>query len=302
MSIASFKRVEDYIVDWIKDYTKNAGIKTLVINLSGDVDSALVALLCNKTKIPTLCVNTPCNSPKEFKRSKNLAKEFNLKTVLIDLKTLCRDITDQVSFHLYNSRVPYLTEENSRLELSINALKSGLRAPILSYISKTTNGIVVGTDNRNEYNLIRYYDKYACVDINPIADLFKSEIYELFAYITGIKVGWIDSTSCRSAAFGPDAAMDIYDAEISTDYWGPSNYSNDVNLTYDEIEWADRQNIRTSIVENDKDPVRDLAWQAYSARQRKVIAKIHALEKNSRHKYNPNLPICNIRNIPGLVR
>ena len=59
MAILNLAGTANHISNWIKDYATKAGIKTLVVGLSGGVDSALVALLCKKTNLPLVCVNMP---------------------------------------------------------------------------------------------------------------------------------------------------------------------------------------------------------------------------------------------------
>ncbi len=316
MSITNLERTEKYIVKWIKDYAKNAGIKTLIVGLSGGIDSALVALLCKKTRIPTLCVNMPCHSSSfSYDRARSFAEEFKLDLIKIDLTQAHESITNQVDVfdvHADTTDLPrcwgsILTKEGVGNPIAVGGLRSCLRAPTLNYLSNATKGIIVGTGNRSEDGLIRYFNKFGdgCVDISPIADLFKGEVYELFAYMAGITTNLHFPGSEVATNVGPDAAVAIYEATPTADLWGPDGGHQDedeLGLSYDEIEWADRQNMHNGIVESNEDPVKNTAWQAYSARQRQVIAKMHGLEKTSRHKYNPNLPVCQVRGVPGLVR
>ena len=283
--INSLENTQKHIVNWIKTYADNAGIKTLVVGLSGGVDSALVALLCKETGIDTICVNMPCNSSgSAFERASNFAKEQGLRLLKIDLTNAHKHIIDEYSNNkLYSA----ITEE------ALGGLSSCLRAPTLSFLALTTKGIIVGTGNRSEDNLIRYFQKFGdgCVDMSPIADLFKSEVYELFAYMADIS--------------NNPAAKAIHDATPTADLWGPDAGHEDeseLGMSYDEIEWGDRENMKNGIIINDEDPVKHSAWLGYSLRQREVIAKMHQLEKISRHKYNSNLPVCELRNIDGLVR
>jgi len=60
--------------------------------------------------------------------------------------------------------------------------------------------------------------------------------------------------------------------------------------------------IPVGIVTSELDPSKHIAWMGYSGRQREVVAQMHQLEKASRHKYNPNLPICELRSKLDLVR
>lgn len=312
MSILDLQKTADHITNWIKDYATNAGIKTLVLGLSGGVDSALVALLCKRTKMPVVCVNMPCHSSDSaFNRAAAFADSYELPLVKIDLSTAHDVVYDQAK----KAEIPNFDPNR---QLAVGGLRSCLRAPTLSFFANATGGLIVGTGNRSEDNLTRYFQKYGdgCVDISPIADLFKKEVYELFAFL---------SANTHKTGVIPKSAMDIYNAKPTADLWGPDSGQEDekeLGITYDDIEWADRENMRTQyvlaigpaltghtiptktlgIVENEADPAKHPAWLGYTGHQRIVIARMHALEKASRHKINASLPVCRVREVDGLVR
>lgn len=306
MTIVNLEKTEKYIVNWIRDYANNAGIKTLVVGLSGGVDSALVALLCKETGLPTLCVNMPCHSSSfSHDRAKAFAEEWDLSFTVVDLSESHESIMSQIKYEPLNESKQTITEEGLKNPIAVGGLRSCLRAPTLSFFALATTGLIMGTGNRSEDNLTRYFQKFGdgCVDICPIADLFKSEVYELFAHMAKLQTEQI--------AMGSSASAAIYNATPTADLWGPdANHEDEseLGISYDEIEWADRQNEQTDmgdggIVVSREDPTKHRAWQAYTGRQRKVIAKMHAIEKATRHKYNPNLPVCKVRDgVKGLVR
>ena len=307
--INDLNKTSKHIIKWIKDYANNAGIKTLIVGLSGGIDSALVALLCKKTGITTLCVNMPCNSSSSaYDRAQAFANEQNLTLLKVDLTSSHESIYEQyrVAFVISPGNAVFSRE-------SLGGLSSCLRAPTLSFLALSTKGLIIGTGNRSEDNLTRYYQKFGdgCVDISPIADLFKSEVYELYKYmalnedavLSGIFSGTMSDDGWPENEL--PASIAIYRATPTADLWGPDGGHEDeseLGISYDEIEWADRENMRCSIVTNDENPMSNSAWLGYSGRQKEVIAKMHQLEKISRHKHNPNLPVCEIRTIEGLVR
>lgn len=307
--IKDLERTEKHIVNWIKEYAENAGIQALVVGLSGGIDSALTALLCKKTGIPTVCVALPCHSSGfSLERAKKFAVEQNLKLATIHLDHSYDSVMAQVEA-LEVSRKTGIDEMGLIGKHATGGFRSCLRAPVLSYFALASRGLVVGTGNRSEDNLIRYFQKFGdgCVDISPIADLFKSEIYELFAHMTGLTNTVRDNGVCF--AEGPQASADIYVATPTADLWGEGGGQTDeeeLGITYDEVEWADRQNEITKlqhqkpIVTDQGDPAKHPAWLGYTGRQREVIAKVHQMEKISRHKHNPALPVCPIRD-RGLV-
>ena len=313
--ILDLDKTKKYIVNWIKNYAENAGINTLVVGLSGGIDSALVALLCKETGLPTVCVNMPCHSSgSSYERAKNFAEEQNLNFMTVDLTSAYDSILMQMT---EDKRAKSLTNEGMNNPVALGGLRSCLRAPTLSYVALATHGLIMGTGNRSEDNLIRYFQKYGdgCVDVSPIADLFKSEVYELFYHMTGmtsetrtnVNAGEADTVEVYH---GPPAAVAIFMATPTADLWGPDGNQTDedeLGISYDEIEWADRQNMLTGslgtpIIIDDGDPTKHKSWMGYTARQRFVIAKVHQLEKISRHKHNPSLPVCEVRQEPGLVQ
>ncbi len=306
MSIINLPRTAEYITDWIKNYLTKAGIKTQILGLSGGIDSALVALLCKRTGFPLLCVNMPCHSSDSaWNRASLFANEFGLNLSKIDLSAAHESIYNQATADNFGLS-PDFPHGSLRLPIAVGGLRSGLRAPLLAYYANATKGIVMGTGNRSEDNLTRYFQKVGdgCVDISPIADLFKSEVRELFAYLTTSNITNIVAPSAQA----------ILDAKPSADLWGPDQGQEDekeLGMSYDDIEWADRENERTAphnyldgkgIVEFEADPAKHHAWLGYTGHQRMIIAKIYAMEKTSRHKINSNLPVCRVRKIEGLVR
>ena len=307
MSIVNAEKTANYISKWISDYATKAGAKALVLGLSGGIDSALVALLCKATKFPLVCVNMPCHSSASaFNRAEAFAKEQNIRLFKVDLSDAHKVINDQFNASGLNfqSDIPYDWESKG----SAGALRSCLRAPTLSFLAHATNGIIMGTGNRSEDHITRYYQKFGdgCVDISPIADLFKSEVYELFEFLCQDKNGTM-----------APGAQAIYDAKPSADLWGADAGQEDekeLGISYDEEEWGDRENMRTEkkgygifkdkpgIIFDESDPAKHSAFVGYTARQKEVIAKMWSMEKSSRHKENPALPVCKVRDAGDMVK
>lgn len=318
MSVINAQRTADHISNWIKDYADKAGINTLVLGLSGGIDSALVALLCKRTGKNLICVNMPCHSSNSaYLRASNFAREFELNLTKVDISSAHEVIIEQAKA----ANFPF--DKNLNDPIAVGGLRSCLRTPILSYFANAYKGLIVGTGNRSEDNIIRYFQKYGdgCVDISPISDLFKSEVYELFEFLAK-KIHF--DLNCHDPMYGgtggkffPTYAKDIYDAKPTADLWGADSGQEDekeLGISYDEIEWADRENMRTIINSNspkvntpgiifdDRDPTKHPKFFQYTGRQQQVIAKMHQLEKISRHKVNANLPCCRVREVEGLVK
>ena len=164
-----------FIVDWIKNYKDTNNIDGLVVGVSGGIDSALTSTLCGLSGIKTLCLNMPIKQKEDqYIRAKRhiewLMEKFeNIQTIDIDLTNV---------FFEFRSTV----EKNSSTnKLALANTRSRIRMMTLYYYATINNSIVVGTGNKVEDFGIGFYTKYGDggVDISPIADLMKSEIFEI---------------------------------------------------------------------------------------------------------------------------
>tara|TARA_B100001287_G_scaffold261583_1_gene250752 strand:- start:2202 stop:2987 length:786 start_codon:yes stop_codon:yes gene_type:complete len=165
----------ELIVNWIKNYKKNNHINGLIVGVSGGIDSALTSTLCGLTGIKTLCLNMPIKQKKnQFKRAKNhikwLEKKYkNVNSIEVELSEV---------FDVFKSAVDINLPKN---KLALANSRSRIRMMTLYYYATIDNSIVVGTGNKIEDFGIGFYTKYGDggVDISPIADLMKSEVFEL---------------------------------------------------------------------------------------------------------------------------
>ncbi len=169
----------NHIVDWIKDYQNKNKIKGLVIGVSGGIDSALTSTLCALTGLKTLCLNMPIRQRKEqFDRASEhiswLKNKFeNVNSINVDLTPF---------FEKFKSIVD---TDTGNYELALANSRSRMRMLTLYYYAGISNSIVVGTGNKVEDFGIGFYTKYGDggVDISPIADLMKSEVYALSKHL-----------------------------------------------------------------------------------------------------------------------
>ncbi len=164
-----------FIVDWIKNYKETNNLNGFVVGVSGGVDSALTSTLCALSGIKTLCLNMPIKQKEEqYLRAKKhiqwLKKKFvNVESIDIDLTKV---------FNQFKLSV----ENNSSMnKLALANTRSRIRMMTLYYYATINNSIVVGTGNKVEDFGVGFYTKYGDggVDISPIADLMKSEVFEL---------------------------------------------------------------------------------------------------------------------------
>ena len=209
--IIDYKNLSEEIQNWITNYVNNHNIKTLVIGVSGGIDSAVVSTLCAKTGIPTIAVGMPLNSKPENTRLSNLQLDFLSK---LNVKTFEYDLTK--TFNSFEGLMP----EFFNSDLSIANSKSRMRMMTLYHIATNVKGIVVGTGNKVEDFGVGFYTKYGDggVDISPIADLYKTEVRELGRYL--------------------GVPQEIINATQTDGLWDDDrNDEEQIGATYEELEW-----------------------------------------------------------------
>ena len=174
-------RIKDYeklkfdIDRWLKDYYYFHAIKSFVVGVSGGIDSAVVSTLCAETGLPTYILTMPLHSKEEntelsdLHASKLVEKYRNVTIVNVDLS------------NTYDAFMDTVYEGFTDCKLANANTKSRLRMVTLYQVAGSVGGIVVGTGNKVEDYGIGFYTKYGDggVDIAPIADLYKSEVWEL---------------------------------------------------------------------------------------------------------------------------
>jgi NAD+ synthase len=178
--IHDYDDLEDRIVKWISDYCIcYPSIKSLVVGISGGIDSSVVSTLCALTGMPTYVVGMPINQLENQECLSDahgnwLTGKFNnvefIKTDMSQvydsfLQTIANDIGERFATNK-------LAQANTR---------SRFRMVTLYQIAAATNGIVVGTGNKVEDYGVGFYTKYGDggIDIAPIADLYKTEVWRL---------------------------------------------------------------------------------------------------------------------------
>ena len=163
----------DKITSWIKNYCAENKIESLVVGISGGIDSSVVSTLCALTNLEVYAVSMPINQIKSqhdlsLDHGNWLTENYkNVHHLTIDLSSL------------YNYFHKSLSSFES--EHAFANSKSRLRMVTLHHISGSSKGIVVGTGNKVEDFGVGFYTKYGDggVDISPIADCNKSEVWEL---------------------------------------------------------------------------------------------------------------------------
>ena len=210
----SDKKIE-HISNWIKKYILSLQFTSpsLIIGVSGGIDSAVTSTLCCKTGFKTIAVSMPIkqNSSQHDLSIKHLdwlnANFNNVDTMIIEL--------DDV----FKSFEKTMTNFNNKLAFANS--RSRLRMVTLYQIAQANNGIVVGTGNKVEDFGVGFYTKYGDggVDISPIADCTKTDVWNI-----GKSLGIIN---------------EIIEAAPTDGLWDDSrNDESQLGLTYKQIEEA----------------------------------------------------------------
>ena len=173
-------RIEDYevlrnrIVEWIRNYAESNGIKSLVVGVSGGIDSAVTSTLAAETGLMTYCIGMPLLQKEEQENLSDIHLDW-LGDTYWDTKTEKFDLTD--TFQVFEKTMRSYGKD----KLALANSRSRLRMVTLYQVAQTVGGIVVGTGNKGEDYGIGFYTKYGDggVDIAPIADLYKTEVWEL---------------------------------------------------------------------------------------------------------------------------
>lgn len=165
------KNIKQNLMSFLKEEVLKTGLKKVTLGLSGGLDSAVVAVLCKEVFDDNLnCVLMPSqySSKSSVEDAIELCKKFGIKHEIVSIEPM-------LSAYLKNM------DENS---LRIGNFSARLRMSVLYDISARENSLVVGTSNKSEL-LLGYgtiFGDLACA-INPIGDIYKSDLFELAKYL-----------------------------------------------------------------------------------------------------------------------
>ena len=254
------EKVAEYIISWLKQYAENAKVNGFVVGISGGIDSALTSTLCAKTGFPTLCVEMPIHQAEsQVNRGKEHIKQ--LKSKFSNVSDVKIDLTS--TFEDFKNVVPEI-ETSAKVDLSLANTRARLRMTSLYYLAGINGFLVAGTGNKVEDFGVGFYTKYGDggVDLSPIADLMKSEVYELAAFL--------------------DVPNSIQKAQPTDGLFGDSRTDEDqLGASYDELEWA-------MIMQNEGKTEND-----FKGRKLEVFKIYSRLNRINQHKMIP-IPVCEI--------
>ena len=184
--ITDYEVLKGRIVDWIKDYYyMQSSLESLVVGVSGGIDSAVVASLCAETGLPTYVVAMPLNSKHQNTElsdlhTKQLEEKYdNVTRVQVELSSVYESLLHSIQW--WSEAQHFEKKEFTSDELTLANTKARIRMVTLYQIAGSKKGIVIGTGNKVEDYGIGFFTKHGdgAVDIAPIADLYKTEVWEL---------------------------------------------------------------------------------------------------------------------------
>lgn len=254
------EKVVKHIVNWLKEYATNAKMDGFVVGVSGGIDSAVTSTLCAQTGMRTLCVEMPIH---QAMSQINRAKEHieNLQRKFSNVSALEVDLTPV--FETFKSQAPQV-EVNPLSDLSLANTRARLRMTTLYYFAGLHRYLVAGTGNKVEDFGVGFYTKYGDggVDLSPIADLMKSEVYQIGQFL--------------------QLSQSILKAKPTDGLFGDDRSDEDqLGASYDELEWAMLQDEKGKTINN------------FSGREQVVFSIYKRLNSANRHKMKP-IPICEI--------
>jgi len=256
------EKVTEHLVKWLKDYAVTARVKGYVIGVSGGIDSAVTSTLCAMTGLDVLCVEMPVHQHLDHvtraqEHIKQLKEQFN------NVREVRSDLTPV--FDTFVAAMPAATN-NAQVEVTLGNTRARLRMATLYYHAGVHRLLVAGTGNKVEDFGVGFYTKYGDggVDVSPIADLLKSELYKIGAFVNVPE-------SIMNAA----PSDGLYAAERTDEQ--------QIGASYDELERV------MAHLERQGDDA------ALTTRELEVLVIYNDYHRRNQHKMNP-IPVCNIPN------
>ena len=249
------QEIGKYITQWLENYRTTAQAKGFIIGISGGIDSAVTSTLCALTGAPTICLTMPIRQTKaEFDRAnehmQQLKQRFaNVHTQTIDLSA---------SFEALEKALPLHSDTHP---LAMANTRSRLRMTTLYAVAQANGCLVAGTGNKVEDFGVGFYTKYGDggVDISPIADLMKTEVFALAKEL--------------------QIVASIQNAAPTDGLWEDGRTDEDqIGASYPELEWAMRFDGDTS---------------SLTPRQQEVLDIYARFHRANSHKMQP-IPVCQI--------
>jgi len=253
-----------HITKWIKTYARSAKIDTLVVGISGGIDSSVVSALCAETGLQTIVVQMPIRQNRKLDNRSSMQATWLLERHPDTVTHMSMDLTPV--FAAFEKKTdPYCGIEDDTYgtyQLASANSRARLRMMTLYQIAQCNGGIVVGTGNRVEDFGVGFFTKYGDggVDISPIGDCLKTDVWDM-----GRELG---------------LPQEIIDAAPTDGLWMDGRTDEDqLGMTYPELELA-----------MDQDENSDL-WTPTTAQEKKNLRRYREIRATNLHKMLP-IPVC----------
>ena len=257
--MTKYNLIADHITKWLNDYLITSHTKGFVVGVSGGIDSAVTSTLAARTGKEVLVLDMPIHQA-ENQSSRSDVHILWLKKNFSNVSSQKINLTH--TFDSFSQEVK-ANENDEKTFLSLANTRARLRMTALYYFAAINSYLVAGTGNKVEDFGVGFYTKYGDggVDLSPIADLYKSEVFALAKELNIVE-------SIQKAA-PTDGLWE--DGRTDEDQLGAS---------YSELEWAMEKGTNAKV---------DL----FSARQKEVYILYNKLHNANLHKMNP-IPVCEI--------
>ncbi len=247
------EKIVKHIVDWLSSYSESSKTSGYVIGISGGIDSALTSTLCALTGKKTILLNLPIRQTSaEYSRAKEHIDQ--LQDRFEHVTSIEINLTE--TFEQLEKTLPQKTVAH---HLAMANTRSRLRMATLYAVAQTHHCLVAGTGNKIEDFGVGFYTKYGDggVDVSPIADLMKSEVFGLAQFLNVVN--------------------SIQQAKPTDGLWEDGRSDEDqLGATYPELEWA---------MEFSGDEL------ILTPRQLEVLSIYRKLHLQNKHKMDP-IPVC----------
>jgi NAD+ synthase len=262
-----------HITKWIRDYARKAGVDTLVVGISGGIDSSVVSALCAETGLKTIAVQMPIRQNRKLDNLSSAQAGWLLEQFPNNVTHMSMDLTPV--FSAFEKKVqPFCgpeQEPNEREQLAFANSRARLRMMTLYQIAQSHGGIVVGTGNRVEDFGVGFFTKYGDggVDISPIGDCMKTDVWDM-----GRELGLLEA---------------IINAPPTDGLWADDRNDEDqLGMTYPDLE----RMMSIDLLKRAKGVDSDMPGSAkLSADDRKKLKRYQELRARNMHKMTP-IPVC----------
>lgn len=247
--------VANHIIDWLKNYALKANVKGFIIGISGGIDSAVTSTLCAETGLQVICLEMGIHQ-NEDEVSRGMEHIDWLEGKYTNVSHSRVNLTE--SFETLKACLPKGTDKHG---LSMANTRARLRMTTLYAVGQANGLLVAGTGNKVEDFGVGFYTKYGDggVDLSPIADLYKSEVFSIAKYLN-----IVDSIQIAAPTDG------LWEDERTDE--------GQIGATYPELEWAMEFSGKI---------------ETLKGRQKEVMETYLKLNKANSHKMIP-IPICEI--------